>query len=186
MKHRIQRSYRVVRYVFYRETMIDKKDIFWSFTGALLGIASVGLLNHYLLAARDMLFLVGSFGASAVLIYGHTQSPLAQPRNLAGGHIFSAIVGVTMQTLIPSPEWQWLASSLAVAVALVVMQVTKTVHPPGGATAMLAVMGSDQIRRLGYWYVLSPIASGVAILLLVALVVNNISGHRRYPVNRWW
>ncbi len=178
---------RVARYVVYRETLVDRKDIFWSFVGAFSGVGLVGLLQHYWLSAQDNLFLVGSFGASAVLIYGHTQSPLAQPRNLVGGHILSALVGVTIRYLIPFPEWQWAACALAVALALIVMQVTKTVHPPGGATALLAIIGSEKIRSLGYWYALSPVASGVAIMLLVAWVVNNIPGHRNYPVRgKWW
>ncbi|WP_078668582.1 HPP family protein [Chitinophaga eiseniae] len=183
---RLRRGIRVARYVMYRETLIDKKSIYWSFTGAFIGIASIGLLSHFYLPVKDNLFLIGSFGASAVLIYGHTQSPLAQPRNLVGGHLLSAVVGVTVGYLVPWPEWEWLACALAVAASLVVMQVTKTVHPPGGATALLAIAGSPAIRKLGFWYVLSPVASGVAILLLVAVVVNNMTDVRQYPDKRKW
>ncbi|GEP89778.1 HPP family protein [Chitinophaga terrae (ex Kim and Jung 2007)] len=187
MKHKIRRGIRVARYVVYRETLVDKQNIFWSFIGAFIGIAAVGLLSHYYLPAKDNLFLIGSFGASAVLIYGHTQSPLAQPRNLAGGHIISAIIGVTVRYLLPWPEWEWLACSLAVALSLIAMQITKTVHPPGGATALLAIAGSPAIRKLGFWYVLSPVASGVAILLLVAVIVNNLTSIRQYPdKGKWW
>ncbi|MFB6454260.1 HPP family protein [Chitinophaga sp. Hz27] len=187
MRHKIKRSMRIARYVMYRETLIDRHNILWSFAGAFIGIAVVGMLSHYYLPVKDNLFLIGSFGASAVLIYGHTQSPLAQPRNLIGGHIFSAIVGVTVRYLIPWPEFEWLACATAVALSLIVMQMTKTVHPPGGATALLAIAGSPAIRKLGYWYVLSPVATGVAILLLVAVVVNNMTSIREYPANkRWW
>jgi CBS domain-containing membrane protein len=66
------------------------------------------------------------------------------------------------------------------------MQITKTLHPPGGATALIAVIGSDKIKSLGYFYVISPILSGVTILLLVALVVNNMTPNRSYPRNKWW
>ncbi|MDQ0108864.1 CBS-domain-containing membrane protein [Chitinophaga terrae (ex Kim and Jung 2007)] len=67
------------------------------------------------------------------------------------------------------------------------MQITKTVHPPGGATALLAIAGSPAIRKLGFWYVLSPVASGVAILLLVAVIVNNLTSIRQYPdKGKWW
>ncbi|WP_343303946.1 HPP family protein [Chitinophaga niabensis] len=186
MKHRIKRTYRIARYVIYRETLVDKKDIAWSFLGAFLGVGLIGFLNQYYLPVRDNLFVLGSFGASAVLIYGHTQSPLAQPRNLIGGHLLSAITGVSVCMLIPWPEYEWLAGALAVACSIVVMQVTKTVHPPGGATALLAVAGSAKIRALGFLYVLSPVASGVFILLLIAFIVNNIPGHRSYPANGKW
>ena len=102
--------------------------------------------------------LIGSFGASAVLVYGAIKSPLAQPRNLIGGHVLSAIIGVTFYMLLH--DQQWLASSLAVATAIAVMHATKTLHPPGGATALIAVIGSPQIHSLGYFYVLMPVGLG--------------------------
>ncbi|WP_109694383.1 HPP family protein [Chitinophaga deserti] len=187
MKRRMKRTYRIAKYVIYRETLIDGKDMVWSFLGAFLGVGLIGMINHFYLPARDNLFVLGSFGASAVLIYGHTQSPLAQPRNVLGGHVLSAITGVTLCYLIPWPEWEWLAGALAVACSIVVMQMTKTIHPPGGATALLAVAGSAKIRALGYLYVLTPVASGVVLLLLVAWMVNNIPGNRSYPARgKWW
>ncbi|GEP94314.1 HPP family protein [Chitinophaga cymbidii] len=187
MKHKIKRTYRIARYVIYRETLIDRKDIAWSFTGAFMGVGLIGGLNHFLLPVRDNLFVIGSFGASAVLVYGHAHSPLAQPRNVIGGHVLSALVGVTCCMLIRSPDLMWLSGALAVAFSIVVMQVTKTVHPPGGATALLAVAGSEKIKHLGYLYALSPVASGVFLLLLIAFIVNNIPENRNYPAHgRWW
>ncbi len=123
--------------------------------------------------------LIGSFGASAVLIYGAIKSPLAQPRNLIGGHIISAIIGVTCFKIMPSHLW--LASSLAVATAIAVMHATKTLHPPGGATALIAVIGSTKIHSLGYLYAIIPVGLGAVIMLVVALLVNNIPKSRRYP-----
>jgi CBS-domain-containing membrane protein len=64
------------------------------------------------------------------------------------------------------------------------MQMTKTLHPPGGATALIAVTGSNEIKNMGYWYVLSPVLSGVLILLAVALVFNNITSDRQYPTHK--
>lgn len=123
--------------------------------------------------------IIGSFGASAVLIYGAVRSPLAQPRNLFGGHVLSALVGVAFFSVFPSELW--LASALAVSTAIALMHATKTLHPPGGATALIAVIGGDSIHSLGFLYVLFPVASGVLIMLIVALVVNNIPTRRRYP-----
>jgi CBS-domain-containing membrane protein len=65
------------------------------------------------------------------------------------------------------------------------MHATRTLHPPGGATALIFVMGSPKIHHLGYLYVLIPVGAGVAIMLLVALLVNNLSPRRRYP-EFWW
>ena len=123
--------------------------------------------------------VIGSFGASAVLIYGAIKSPLAQPRNFIGGHIFSAIIGVTCYKVFPSQIW--LASSVAVATAIAVMHATKTLHPPGGATALIAIIGSNKIHSLGYLYVIIPVGLGAVIMLVVALLVNNIPKNRRYP-----
>jgi CBS domain-containing membrane protein len=114
-----------------------------------------------------------------VLVYGVIQSPLAQPRNLVGGHVVSAIIGVTVQQL--APDILWITAPLAVSLSIVLMQVTKTLHPPGGATALIAVTGSAEIKNMGYWYVLSPVLSGVLILLVVALIFNNMTANRFYP-----
>ncbi|MCW3103096.1 MAG: rane protein [Bacteroidetes bacterium] len=182
MKAKIRRNFRVARYVIYRETIIDKTDILWTFLGGFFGIGIIGFISSRYFTLNDNLFLIGSFGASAVLIYGATNSPLAQPRNLVGGHLVSAIVGVTMHKLIPGELW--LSAALAVSTAIVMMQITKTVHPPGGATALIANIGSEKIKALGYLYVLSPVFSGVMILLVVALIFNNIPKHRFYPYKK--
>ena len=174
----------MARYVIYKETLIDFKDHFWTFVGSFIGIGLIGFLNQNKISATDNLFLIGSFGATSVLLYGITNSPLAQPRNLIGGHVISAFIGVTVHLLIPHELW--LSSALAVSVSIVVMQITKTLHPPGGATALIANLGSPKITSLGYLYVLNTVLTGVLILLLVALVVNNRAGHRAYPKNKNW
>ncbi|CAB1077448.1 hypothetical protein D1AOALGA4SA_5236 [Olavius algarvensis Delta 1 endosymbiont] len=127
----------------------------------------------------DLVMIIGSFGASAVLIYGAIRSPLAQPRNLIGGHVISALVGVTAYKLLAGHIW--LASAVAVATAIALMHATKTLHPPGGATALIAVIGSQKIHGLGYGYVFVPALVGPVIMLAVALLVNNIPKNRRYP-----
>jgi len=75
----------------------------------------------------------------------------------------------------------WAAAPIAVATAIAVMHATKTLHPPGGATALIAVIGSQKIHHLGYLYVMAPVAAGAFIMLLVALLINNIPKNRRYP-----
>ncbi len=158
--------------------------VFWSFIGAFTGIAALHYHQlDYLLATADINMIIGSFGASAVLIYGAIESPLAQPRNLIGGHILSALVGVFCYQLFPTQLW--IAAALAVAAAIAVMHLTKTLHPPGGATALIAVIGSPQLHDLGYLYALVPVARGAIILLVVALIVNNIPKGRKYP-QFWW
>jgi len=184
MKKHIKKHVRRARYIFYKETLVNYKEHFWTFLGSFAGIALIGFLHDKSFSPSDNLFLVGSFGASAVLVFGIINSPLAQPRNLIGGHVLSALVGVTVHKIFPHDVW--LASGLAVSSSVVLMQITKTLHPPGGATALMANIGSEKILALGYWYVLSPILSGVLVLLLVALLFNNMTSHRSYPNNKKW
>lgn len=179
MKKTIKRTLRLSKYVIYRETLIDKKEHLWSFLGAFFGIGIIAFLQSQYLFEQENIFLIGSFGASSVLIYGAIQSPLAQPRNLIGGHVLSALAGVTVYQFVP--DIIWLSAPLAVASSIVIMQYTKTLHPPGGATALIAVSSTGKIPELGYWYVLSPVLSGCIILLAVALVFNNLTQNRTYP-----
>jgi len=182
MKEKIRRNYRIAKYVVYKQTIVEPIDHLWTFLGAFIGIGAVGLIQGTRFGEIDNIFLIGSFGASAVLIFGATNSPLAQPRNLVGGHFVSALAGVCIHKLVPGDIW--LASALAVSLAIVSMQITKTLHPPGGATALIANIGSEKIKALGFYYVLSPVMSGVLILLIVALIVNNIPNHRNYPYQK--
>lgn len=181
MRKRIKRSLRVSRYVIYKETLVDYKENLWSFIGSFIGIGLIAFLQSKIFLQTDNLFLIGSFGASSVLVYGAIQSPLAQPRNLLGGHLISAIVGVSIYKVLP--DIIWLTAPLAVSLAIVGMQISKTLHPPGGATALIAVIGSEKVKALGYLYVLSPVFTGTVILLLVALVFNNLTPYRKYPTD---
>ncbi|MBK1724532.1 HPP family protein [Thiocystis violacea] len=158
---------------------VSAAEVIWSWVGAIIGMGAVAWLNHRFFSAGDATLMMGSLGASAVLLYGAPRSPLAQPRNLVGGHLLSALIGVTCWKLLHQDPW--LAQALAVATAIAVMHLTKTLHPPGGATALIAVIGSEQVHALGYLFVLIPATLSPLILLVVALLVNNIPHTRRYP-----
>lgn len=158
---------------------IEFENLLWSWLGSFLGILAIALIHLNFLNDTDLSLVIGSFGASAVLIYGAIHSPLAQPRNLLGGHILSAIIGVTSFKLCG--DFLWLCAALAVATSILAMQLTLTLHPPGGATALIAVIGSEQVHALGYFYVLIPVASGAFIMFFIALIVNNIPKKRFYP-----
>lgn len=158
---------------------VPLRELLWSWIGSVLGIGLCGYLSSRFFEPRDSTLLIGSFGASAVLVYGAIKSPLAQPRNLLGGHIISAAVGVASYVLFS--ETLWLAAALGVSLAIVAMLATRTLHPPGGATALIAVIGGPKVHALGFLYVLVPAGAGALVLLVVALVVNNLSRDRRYP-----
>ncbi|MFD0752067.1 HPP family protein [Mucilaginibacter calamicampi] len=184
MIKKIHRHVRTARYIVYKETLVNYKEHFWTFLGSFFGIGLIGIISSRHFNGADNLFLIGSFGASSVLIYGAINSPLAQPRNLIGGHVIAALVGVTIYKLIPGQLW--LSSALSVSISIVLMQITKTLHPPGGATALIANIGSEKIHALGYIYVLNPVLAGAIILLMVAVIFNNSTAQRHYPNNKNW
>jgi CBS-domain-containing membrane protein len=117
--------------------------------------------------------LIGSFGASAVLLCGANESSLAQPRNLIGGHLVSSMVAVVIVALFGSGPY---AMAFGVGASIFLMYMTNTTHPPGGATALIGIQG-----HAGYSFVLLPVLTGALILLAVALFTNNVVHHRQYP-----
>ena len=157
----------------------SRKQILWSWLGSFAGIYLLSILSR-----EYTLFLIGSFGATAVLIYGAPDSDFAQPRNLLGGHIFSAIIGIITFKLFHSDLP--LACALAVSLAIVIMHFTRTMHPPGGATALIAVIGGTKVTNLGFSFVVYPVAPGALAMLFVAILVNNFSRDslRHYP--KYW
>ncbi len=172
-------------------------EVFWSGLGGVLGLMAVGVCA-LAFTGLDRILIIGSIGASAVLLFGAIRSPLAQPRNLIGGHALSALIGVSLHLLlvretgdpgILSGIQPFIASvltpALAVGLSIAVMHATRTLHPPGGATALVAVIGSQQIHAMGYWFVLFPGILAPLILLLIALVFNNLVPKRVYP-EFWW
>ncbi len=134
-----------------------------------------------ILAALSMVYkmpmIVASFGASAILIYGAPDAPLSQPRNVIFGHLLSAAVGVTIYRLF---GFTWTAAAMATTIALILMLITKTTHPPGGATALFAVLG-----RAEPIYILTPVVTGAVIMVIVGILTNNLSPNRQYP-RYWW
>lgn len=127
------------------------------------------------------LLVIGSFGASAVLLYAAPRAPFSQPRNLIGGHLLSALTGVACFKYLP--DYLVLQEAVAVATAIVLMMMTRTVHPPGGATALIAIIGSEQVHGLGWGYVFT-VMLGAFIMLAVALLSNNLYRPGSYP-ERW-
>ncbi len=162
---------------------VDNAEILWSWIGGFLGIATVAWVSRLVFEGLDLTLMIGSFGATAVLVFGAVRSPLAQPRNVIGGHLLSAFAGVAAWKLLQADPW--LAQAVAVATAIALMHATRTLHPPGGATALIAVIGSAEIHQLGFLYMLVPAMIGAMILVVVGLLFNNIPASRRYP-EFWW
>lgn len=159
-----------------QRSFVGWKDALWSWVGTFSGMAAICLLSAGWLS--QPLLIVGSFGATSVLIYAAPESPFAQPSHVFFGSTLSAAVGVAC--------YQWLgatpvAMALAVSLSILIMQLTHTVHPPGAAAALIAVAGGESVHQLGWWYPVLPIGAGCVIMLMVAILVNNLARHRRYP-----
>ncbi|KAL8910638.1 MAG: hypothetical protein Q9171_004093 [Xanthocarpia ochracea] len=158
----------------------------WSFIGAFCGLSALqaifGQISYFI--DRGVPPILASYGASAVLCYSAIQAPLAQPRALVVGHFISAVSAVCIVklfSLLPPSKFQsleWLIGSLSTAIAIVIMQATKTTHPPAGATALLAAVDKD-VRDMG-WYLLPVILLSSVVMLVTALLFNNVQ--RRFPV----
>ncbi|KAM6496718.1 HPP family domain containing protein [Amanita muscaria] len=159
----------------------------WSFIGSFCGLVLIQAVFEYSLyfVTRGVPPIIASYGAGAVLIYGAIEAPLAQPYALIGGQFLGALIGICITKLfhlLPTEEMfqklLWICGSLACSSSIVVMQITGTMHPPGGATALLAAI-SPEARQLG-WYYLPVILLSSTLALAVALIVNNI--RRQYPL----
>lgn len=148
--------------------------------GGLVGIAIVYLLSLRLESSISSVLIVASMGASAVLVFAVPHGALSQPWPVMGGHIISAIIGVIC---FQSFDNIVVASSAAVGLAILAMYYLRCLHPPGGATALLAVIGGEPIHNMGFGFVIDPILTNVSILLLTAIAFNYLFKLRRYPAH---
>ena len=146
--------------------------------GALLGLVFAGLLGRFI-GGGDWLhpLLVAPIGASAVLVFGVPASPLAQPRSVIGGNVVSALVGITAALLIPSP---WVAAPVGVGGAIAAMMLLGCLHPPGGAVALISVIGGAAVTKAGYMFALSPVALDSVLLVGASVAWGKLTGHS-YP-----
>lgn len=146
--------------------------------GAVLGIAFAAFVAARLpLQAGDLPLLVAPLGASAVLVFAVPASPLAQPWPVVGGNTISALVGVAVYHLIPDTG---LAASVAVGAAILVMSALRCLHPPGGASALTAVIGSGAVHAAGYGFAFLPVALNSVTLVAIGLLFHRFSRHS-YP-----
>lgn len=152
--------------------VVNEKDYLWSWFGSFLGIAATA----YLSVKTNSPLLMAPFGATSVLIFGVPDSPLAQPRNVIGGNFVAALVSLTILHLFGSEPW---AMGMAVATAIGMMQLTGTLHPPSGAVALVVMM-----TKASWQFLLIPALEGSIILVLCAVVFNNLAEERTYP--KYW
>ncbi|MEG8015589.1 HPP family protein [Sphingomonas sp. 22R3R2A-7] len=144
--------------------------------GAAIGIALTIIVCGALpLSTVDLPIIVAPLGASAVLVFAVPSSPLAKPWPVIGGNILSTLVGVAAFRLVPGTA---LAAGAAVGGAILVMSIARCLHPPGGAAALTAVIGSEGIHTAGYGFALTPVGINSVALVLVALLFRHVVASR--------
>lgn len=169
---------RLAAYLFPRQGTTSHGERLVSGLGAVVAIAVTAWVTHIHVGPVASPFMIASMGASAVLLFGVPHSPLSQPWSFAGGHLVSAAIGVACAMYVPD---FFLAAGLAVGLAITAMYYLRCLHPPGGATALLAVIGDQKVHVLGFDYIALPVLANVAVLLTLALVVNRLLLKRPYP-----
>jgi CBS-domain-containing membrane protein len=166
------------KYFGLTDASVSHNERFVSGLGGLVGIVGVVFITSWWLDGYAAALIMGSMGSSAVLLFAVPHGPLSQPWPLVGGHTLSALVGVAVANLIPIPA---LAAGIAVALAIIVMHYARCLHPPGGATAMFAVLGGESVQALGWGFVLAPALLNTLAILVIAIAFNAPFHWRRYP-----
>lgn len=148
------------------------KSVLLAWLGGFLAITAIALLSDSLTAV----LILGSFGATCVLVFGYPDLPFSQPRNIILGHLLSSLIGLIFLTVF-GPHWWSLALSVATAIAL--MMLTRTVHPPAGSNPVIVFL-----TQPAWSFLLFPTLMGAIILVLVALIYNNVTRGTKYP--KYW
>ena len=150
---------------------LSKNHILLAWLGAFLATLAFSSMSDLLKSP----FMLGSFGASCLLVFAYPSSPFAQPRNVIGGHFVASLTGLAAMSLMGvSP----LSMALAVATAIGLMLLLKIPHPPAGLNPLIVMLS------LADWdFLVTPTLLGSVILVTVALVYNNYGGKARsYPI----
>jgi len=158
---------------------VSEREHWISAAGGLLGILAVLWTSHFWIDGHGGVLAIASMGASAVLLFASPHGALSQPWPVLGGHLVSALIGVSCARWLGGEPM--LAASLAVALSIAAMYGLRCLHPPGGATALYAVLGGETVHALGYGYLFSPVLLNVVVLVTVAVLFNYPFAWRRYP-----
>ena len=136
--------------------------------GGFLCIAVLSYLNSL---DESNLWLIPPFGASMVLVMAVNESPLAHPKNVFFGHLISAFAGVLVFWIL---GYSAISLGLGVGLAIFLMMVTDTIHPPAGANPIIAILGAK-----GMSFIIMPVAIGAFFIVLFAVIYNKLL-HRKY------
>ena len=145
-----------------------------SLIGGTLSIAALLFLGQW----SGHLWIMAPFGATCVLLYAVSQSPLAQPRNIILGHLLSALTGLLFLKLFGIHV---LSIAFAVGFAIAIMQLLRCVHPPAGANPLVILLTAHSVDY-SWSFLIFPVLTGAVVLVAIAWLVNNIGNPHKWPV----
>lgn len=145
---------------------MNRRETIVSVIGAFASTLLATFFSDTVLSAEGTHIILASTGATAILVFGMPHVPASQPWNIVAGHLVSAFVGVTCYLLIPIDI---LAASVAIPLAMLGMHSLRCMHPPGGATAITAVIGGESVHQLGYAFMVVPVFFNAIIVLSLAI-----------------
>lgn len=162
---------------------VSPREILISAITAALAMAALYAISHAALGESDAPLMIASMGSSAILVFAVPHGAFSQPWAVLAGHTVSALAGVLSAMLIPSLEW---ACAVAVASSIAASLLLRCLHPSGGGTALVPVLGGEGVQALGFSFVLVPVLLNAAILVLLGIVLNALFHWRRYPATLTW
>lgn len=149
---------------------VYSKDIIVTFTGTFLTIAGLIYLTQHLHSQ----WIMASLGGSCALAFGLWQAPVSQPHSIIAGHALSSMIALVMYHLAGNGA---VIIGLAVALAVSVMMLTRTMHPPAAANPLVIMFEGSH-----HWeFLLFPVLTGALFVVVMALLINNLRQTRKYP-----
>ncbi len=145
-----------------------------SILAGIFSIITIGILTFLTYKTEFGIFLLASFGSSMVLLYGYSESPFAQPKNVFFGHLVTAIVGLIVLHFVPLPIF--ITIPLAVGFGVGLMILFNVTHPPAGGNPIIVIVGS-----VSFDYIFSPVISGSIIIIISAIIINRFILKKSYP-----
>ena len=136
-----------------------------SFFAGIFSVITIGILTFLTYKTEFGIFLIASFGSSMVLLYGYSESPFAQPKNVFFGHLITSIVGIFFLYLVPLPLYIILPLAVGFGVGLMIF--LNVTHPPAGGNPIIVIMGSVSLD-----YLINPVISGSVIIIIFGIIIN--------------
>ncbi len=140
--------------------------------GAFVCVLPVFMLTEY----TNSLWFIASFGASIMLAITAWNAPVGQPRNIIGSYLIASIISISLLHFGSTP----LMISLALCLTIFFMLMTRTFHPPACGNTIIIMVGN-----YSWDFLFHPVLSGTVMIVLFALIINNLHPKRKYPMY-WW